>query len=183
MNFFETPYNAIKEKAFILGESSRQEYHTAGMASVPERLVRCIWHDQLLDKTRIRTSDGRQAIIYSQGEWNFGPGPDFIDALFKIDGEESIRGDVELHVRAADWRRHGHHQNPEYCGVLLHVALWNDGKEQFVTNARGETIPQIILADCLSDDLASLAGRIDMENYPLSCQHFVNFRGMGKIDK
>jgi len=168
MQFFETSYPSIKEKALLLGETARIGYYTAGMTSVPERLVRCIWHDMLIDKTRLKTSDGRRIEIYSQGEWNVGPGPDFSDSMFRIEGEESVRGDVELHVRAADWRRHGHHHNPEYCGVALHVALWNDGKETTVANSRGEEIPQIILADYLSEDLVSLSNRIDMENYPFS---------------
>jgi hypothetical protein len=173
MTFFETPYTTNKEKVMLLGESARPAYHSGGMASVPERLVRCIWYDQFLDKTRLRTSDDRRIDIYSQGEWNSGPGPDFSDALFRIDGEDTIRGDIELHVCADDWRRHGHHKNPAYSDVALHVALWDDGKEPFITNARGEAIPQIILADCLTEDLASLASRIDMENYPFCSEERV----------
>lgn len=170
MAFFENEYRHIKERALLLRDPGAPAYRTESMVSVPERLVRCIWYDQLLDKSRLKTADGRPAEIYSQGEWNSSAGPDFSDAMIRIEGEDSVRGDVEIHVRAADWRRHGHHRNPEYCGVALHVALWNDGKENFAVNSRGEEIPQIILADCLSEELDALAAGIDMENYPFNCE-------------
>ena len=34
-----------------------------------------------------------------------------------------VRGDVELHVRQRDWSSHGHTQDPNYNGVVLHAAL------------------------------------------------------------
>ena len=33
------------------------------------------------------------------------------------------RGDIEIHVDGADWRAHGHHRDPNYRNVILHVAL------------------------------------------------------------
>ncbi|MDH4184138.1 MAG: DUF2851 family protein, partial [Nitrospinota bacterium] len=44
-----------------------------------------------------------------------------------------IKGDVELHVHASDWKRHKHHQDPAYGGVRLHVAMYCDILEPCVT--------------------------------------------------
>ncbi len=169
MTFFDAGYRQMREKALRVGESRAQTYRTGNMALVPERLVRCVWYDQRLDAPRLKTTDGRRIRILSQGEWNSGAGPDFFDGSFIIEGEEIARGDIELHVRSADWRRHGHDRNPAYCSVALHVALWNDYPEPFVLNSRGEAIPQIILADFLESDIESLENDIDMENYPYNC--------------
>lgn len=179
MDFFSSPYTAFRERALLLGETARAVYRTDGMAAVPERLVRCIWYDQMLDKSRIRTADGRKVDIYSPGEWNSGPGPDFSEAFFRIEGEDPVRGDIELHVRSADWRRHGHHKNPEYSNVALHVAVWNDAGTPHITTARGENVPQVILADCLDEDLATLSARIDMENYPFCSDERTGLCGAG----
>ena len=52
-----------------------------------------------------------------------GAGPDFRDAVLMTSGGELVRGDVEVHVRQADWRGHGHHLDPRYSGVVLHLFL------------------------------------------------------------
>lgn len=67
-----------------------------------------------------RTVDGRRLRVLYPGRPAPGHGPDFRDALLELDGA-SLRGDVEVHRRPSEWRAHGHHQNPEYKGVVLHV--------------------------------------------------------------
>ena len=57
------------------------------------------------------------------GRPNPGAGPDFLDAVFVTDAGETLRGDVEVHVSARDWYAHGHHTDPNYNGVVLHVVL------------------------------------------------------------
>ena len=40
----------------------------------------------------------------------------------------AYREEVELHVRQKDWHSHGHSQDPNYNGVVLHAALAGCGK-------------------------------------------------------
>src|SRR3989304_5818394 len=54
-----------------------------------------------------------------------GPGPDFRDAVIQTPGG-TLRGDVELHLRASDFRRHGHDRDPAYDGLALHLVFWAD---------------------------------------------------------
>ena len=64
---------------------------------------------------------GRPLRVCFAGRWNRAAGPDFRGAiLLDVDGR-ARRGDIELHRRAAGWRQHGHHTDPAYARVFLHV--------------------------------------------------------------
>ena len=64
------------------------------------------------------------------GRRNGGAGPDFLEALLLTGEGRILRGDVEVHRRPSDWWRHGHHRDPAYRRVLLHVV----GREESVPN-------------------------------------------------
>ena len=82
----------------------REEDHTI---RVPEKVIRCIWNDQLFCTPSLKTQDGQNLEIVYPGYWNFGKGPDFTSATIKVDGK-TYEGDVELHVHSTDWNAHGH---------------------------------------------------------------------------
>jgi len=57
------------------------------------------------------------------GDWNTGPGPDFQNAVLLVGPDlRRISGDVEIHIRPADWQRHHHTGDPRYARVCAHVA-------------------------------------------------------------
>jgi hypothetical protein len=72
----------------------------------------------------VSTQTGRLRVVY-RGRRTGGPGPDFRDAIIAC-RSELLQGDVELHMRASDFRRHGHHRDPAYDGVVLHVVFQDD---------------------------------------------------------
>ena len=80
----------------------------------------------MLDKDSLVTEAGRRVDVIYPGRRNNDSGPDFCNAIIMVDGHTMLRGDIELHVRAADWRTHGHHRNPNYNSVILHVVMWNE---------------------------------------------------------
>lgn len=55
-----------------------------------------------------------------------GPGPDVREALFARAGVPAC-GDVEVHLRASDFVRHGHLADPAYRGLVLHL-VWEDDR-------------------------------------------------------
>ncbi|MGD1001661.1 MAG: DUF2851 family protein [Candidatus Brocadiia bacterium] len=134
-------------------------------AEVREKIVRCLWFDQFLDSANLATEDGRRIAVFSPGYWNEGAGPDFRNAEFAFGDEPRVRGDVEIHVAASDWGRHGHADDPMYDRVLLHVVLHNDLGEPTVAQ-RGRRIPQLALAGRLSSDLGEILGSLDPDAYP-----------------
>lgn len=92
---------------------------------------------------RLQDATGRALVVLHPG-WMAGTaGPDFRDAVLRVDGE-LLRGDVELHVRASDWVAHGHQRDPAYNGVLLH-AVWLDDAPGGVPREDGHTVPAVEL--------------------------------------
>ena len=59
--------------------------------------------------------------VHFAGRWNRAAGPDFRGAILLDGSGRARRGDVELHRRPAGWRSHGHHRDPAYARVLLHL--------------------------------------------------------------
>jgi hypothetical protein len=90
-----------------------------------ERHLQCIWADDRLRPQALVTSAGERVQIEHPGEWNTGPGPDFLNAALRVGPElRRITGDVEIHIRPADWQRHRHADDPRYRRVCAHVAFY-----------------------------------------------------------
>jgi len=95
--------------------------------------------------------------IEEAGEWNRLDGPDFKGARLRFDGELEV-GDVEVHFREQDWAAHGHHEDPNYDRVILHLCLFPSapGVAPAVTSA-GREVPMVSLVDLLWYDLEEYA--------------------------
>lgn len=85
------------------------------------------------------TSDGESIEILSAGRHNIHAGPDFFDARIRI-GHTLWAGNVEIHLRASDWNRHGHQSDPLYRNTILHVVAEND---LVVYNNAGSCVPAL----------------------------------------
>ncbi len=103
-----------------------------------------VWEGQLLARRSLRTEDGRPLrVIYRGLPAAGGAGPDFRDAVLATP-EGPRHGDVELHVRASDFRRHGHHENPAYAGVVLHAVFDAEG-ETYTDLPGGGSAPVLVV--------------------------------------
>ena len=151
-------------------EDGAERYENREKTSVKERLVRCIWFDQDLKTDQLRTVDGRKVTVLSPGWWNLEAGPDFLKASLRLSGGEITTGGVELHLQARGWYQHGHHEDPRYDDVILHVVLWNDLGAEYVTASDRSQIPQLVLEPYLTSDLTDLVNTIDTEDYPVSSE-------------
>lgn len=67
--------------------------------------------------------------------------------MFHLEGLGLVRGAVEIHRRQRDWDSHGHGADPNYNGVVLHVALEVDGGDTRLQS--GQQVPVISLASLL----------------------------------
>lgn len=100
------------------------------------------------------SDSGRTIRILRPGDWNRGAGPDFLGAEILVD-EERQRGDVEIHLRCADWNAHGHDQDPNFAGVILHAVLLPGTKD--VRTCRGFSPETVVLLPHLPRDLEDIA--------------------------
>ncbi len=96
----------------------------------------------MLPLGQLQTTDGRTLEIISPGLYNHSnAGPDFFNAKVKIDGM-LWAGNVEIHLKASDWYRHGHDHDPAYDNVILHVVEQADMDVQTVS---GKVLPAVIV--------------------------------------
>jgi len=87
--------------------------------------LQCVWADARLRPSLLATAAGEPVQVEHPGEWNTGPGPDFLNAALRVGPElRRLTGDVEIHVRPADWQRHRHADDPRYRRVCAHVSYY-----------------------------------------------------------
>ncbi len=152
---FRDGYSRLRERfADILNEQPAR-YGRAGR-SVAEEIVRCIWFGGHYPPDGLSTDDGRRLEVLSPGWWNVEGGPDFVRAEFVLERQGRVVGDVEVHTLASAWQAHGHHRQPEYNDVALHVALWNDRDDEGPVAEDGSRLPQLTLNRFIQQDLEEL---------------------------
>jgi hypothetical protein len=133
-----------------------------GTLRIPEKLIQKIWLRGEFEKDVLRTTDGDSIRVLSPGKWNLsGEGPDFLGAEIEIAGS-TVLGDVEIHFRSSDWRSHGHHENPSFERVVLHVILFplsdHENRNPAITGP-GFQPPTLVLLPLLQESLEEYAER------------------------
>ena len=86
-----------------------------------EQLLHYAWKHKLFPLKPLHTTQGESLEIINPGVPNPNAGSDFSNARIRMGGVVWA-GDVEIHLRASDWKRHGHHLDKNYDSVILHVA-------------------------------------------------------------
>jgi hypothetical protein len=133
-----------------------------------ERHLQCVWADDRLRPEGLQTAEGEPLEVEFPGEWNKGPGPDFLGAVLKVGGGlRRIAGDVEIHIHPADWRRHGHASDSRYARVCAHVAYFPGALPD------GELPPgtlQIALKPSLDHADGFSFDNIDLMAYPMAAR-------------
>jgi hypothetical protein len=116
---------------------------------ISEKTVAFIWQHQLV--YGLKTVDGKTVEVCYPGRNASGGGCDFSDAVFYCDGRQ-VCGNVEVHVKSSYWYRHGHHKDPNYDKVSLHVVMWHDFSGPTILH-NGNSIPILALFSFLSAPL------------------------------
>ena len=90
-----------------------------------EELVR-LWEGQRFPREALRTRRGEALQAVHRGRRNLAAGPDFTGAIIADERGRLLKGDIELHVRSSAFIAHGHHRDPRYDNVVLHVVFHDD---------------------------------------------------------
>ncbi|WP_044204577.1 DUF2851 family protein [Flammeovirga sp. OC4] len=104
-----------------------------------------IWKFQYFKSIQLCTDQNENLEIISTGLQNHDAGPDFLNAHLRINGIE-WHGNIEIHVKASDWKKHQHSQNRAYDNVILHVVWENDFN---VFRKDHSLIPTLSIKNCI----------------------------------
>ncbi len=121
---------------------------------IDEAAVQAAWASGLGDAGELATIDGRPVKILAPGWHRSGEGPDFRGARIELGGME-LSGDIEIELRSDGWYAHGHHLDPRYARVILHVFVEPAASSRATIAIDGREIPQLSLADLPIDMLVS----------------------------
>jgi hypothetical protein len=139
----------------------------------PEKAVVNLWLREIEKHRNWATTDGEPLDVLYPGRPNDGRGGDFRDAVIFY-GEEVKRGSIEIHSLNSGWEDHGHHRDPQYNQVVLHV-VWQQDNENKVCLENGESVPTIALNKNPSASVKSWQG--------LPCRHLSSARLGAALDR
>ncbi len=132
---------------------------------VPQKVLRCIWDEQLIRTEGLFTCGGEAMEILFPGHWNFGPGPDFKNAAIKVNGK-TLEGDVAIHVYRPSASRSG----GDFGNVILNVYLWEDKTAPPAAKSEGPPF-ELELRGRLTRGILELSETIDFDSYPVLTQY------------
>lgn len=149
--------------------------------AISERTLSWAWRNQCLRRELLVTADGRPVQVLYPGRLNLEDGPDFRGAILGLGTGELLEGDVELHLRSRDWRAHGHHRDPRYNGVALHVVMTDDLPAP-VTRADGRPVLTLEATGALAGTADELSLWASLERPPgQSCSELAVRLGTGHV--
>ena len=105
-----------------------------------ENLLQFIWQFRLYNASKpLLTNEGLEVIVIHPGTLNKHAGPDFLEAKIKI-GNTLWVGNIEVHLKSSDWKKHQHEQNENYSNLILHVVYEHDVEVETHNNSHFPTI-------------------------------------------
>jgi hypothetical protein len=135
--------------------------------TIPERRLAEIWQSSIGQRRDLVTArDGPVKIIYP-GRRNDGRGADLKDAVIATE-RGLFKGDIEIHVKSSQWQAHGHHRDPAYNQVVLHVVYEDDAGEK-VRLQNGLEIPTLPLAGFTEEQPNRRLTAVFTPDHPVPC--------------
>ena len=111
-----------------------------------EDFLQFIWRTRRFNHRNLFSTAGEAIEIIRPGHYNRDAGPDFQNARIKI-GTTLWVGQVEIHLRSSEWKRHRHQENKAYDSVILHVVMKEDIP---IYRSNGSRIPCLELRSHIS---------------------------------
>jgi len=130
-----------------------------------EDFLHYIWRYQKFDTHNLKTTKDATVKTIKTGFAHSHSGPDFQQARVLID-EMEWNGAVEIHIKSSDWKRHNHHNDPNYENVVLHVVWQNDHPIQ---HPDGSEIPTVELKDRVRIDVLEKYRKLQNSQDEIPC--------------
>jgi len=136
-----------------------------------EAQLHYFWERSLLPKTRLRTVKGERIQILSKGTYNQNEsGPDFFNARIAIDDLIWV-GNVEIHIKSSDWKKHGHQNDPSYDNVILHVVFEHDA----ILDPQVSSIPTLAISQYFDANTITEVANGPVINNTILCKDQLHF--------
>ncbi|MFN4123719.1 MAG: DUF2851 family protein [Flavobacteriales bacterium] len=142
-----------------------------------EELLHFIWQFRLFDQTTLKTLQGESLEIIKPGKHNRDAGPDFSEALVRI-GATTWAGNIELHTKSSDWFSHGHHTDPGYDNVILHVVYSHDIQNEQLSAER----PVLVLENKINHRLIAQYQAMMKTRGGIACESLLNRIDLAFVD-
>jgi hypothetical protein len=136
---------------------------------ISEKLLQHVWKNQWFDSKKLETVHKQSILILNQGFTHQDAGPDFKQAIIKIDGV-IWAGNVEVHIRSSDWYKHQHQNDTKYHSVILHVVYEHD-QEVFIEPKT--PLPTLELRLLLSSQLLLRYSQLINTSVSLPCEAYL----------
>lgn len=81
--------------------------------------------------------------IVQFGTWNRAVGPDFRDAVIRLNNNDPVRGTIEFDLADRSWETHGHSTNPDFDDTVLHVFVHQSERVFFTRTISNRNVPQV----------------------------------------
>ena len=105
---------------------------------------------------RFHSVSGDDVEIVQFGTWNRAAGPDFSDAVVRLNAGDPIRGTVEFDLADRSWETHGHATNPAFDDAVLHVFVHQSDRTFFTRTKSNRNVPQVrVDPDTLPDSFSA----------------------------
>lgn len=130
-----------------------------------EELLQYLWQHQIFRHDGLHSTDGREIHIISPGLMHHDAGPDFKQAIIRIN-DFIWAGDVEIHVNGSDWYKHKHQKDDKYLSVILHVVYHAD---MDVIRKDNEIIPTLELKNYIPEEMLEEYRKLTLSTNPLPC--------------
>lgn len=136
-----------------------------------EDFLQMLWQNQYLNRQiPWHSSEGLVQVEKPGFRNRKQAGPDFDQAKIKLDAMEWV-GAVEIHVRSDEWEKHGHHLDPAYNSVILHV-VWEDNQPCYRQD--GTLVPVLELKELVSfQTILKYRQILANQNKTKPCQSFL----------
>ena len=134
-----------------VAEESAGYFASREKLRIPESVLASLWRKRASRQEWFRTGKGRRVRVLYPGRTGTSAGPDFRDAVLEFEGLGQVQGDVEIHRRQQDWKTHGHQDDPNYNGVVLHAVMYPSPAA--TTLRSGSEAPVISLQPLFSDEI------------------------------
>ncbi len=133
----------------------------------PENLLQHIWQHKYLLSQKLYTTNNEEIKVLKPGQLNAGPGPDFFEARIKLCNTIWV-GNLEIHVKSSDWRKHKHQADLAYQNIILHVVYVHDEE---IFDASGHQLPTLELKDYIPKNLLEQYSNIMKSKTAIPCQN------------